>query len=613
MFGGRLTGAAGLIALAIAGFAAPGAQAAEPTTPPCKEIGVKLPDGVHLDGWFRPANGGGRRPVLWTMTPYSNSECPQHIGGIDDDLARRFNVIRLSYRGTGASEGISDEWGPQTRKDILDVGDWIAAQPWAGGLVPTGASAEGAWITYALQHPGVIASVWEMSCADPLRGCIRTGGQLAGGAFILTAGILEGWVNGIPQRLQNGFAFNPTPPEQWTGQADIIPPAYLDDYSTPFWRQRLGLRYLRRIHAPVMYTTDLYDYVPEGMYVAYENTDPRYRWLNLGLGHNSSAAEWDPATKLHRLVERPIRRFLERFAFGARNGFEQDPRVTLVTNLGTVSGYEAGKVLVRHERDWPLPATRWTRLYLGPGRGGGSLNGGALRPAVPHAEVGDTAPMANSAGPKGELRTALAGSGQMPFEIGDQFRRGYHDDLRPDEAAGLTYTTAALPRPVELSGPIVLRVFAASTASDFDWQVRLTDVHPDGRSSWISDGQLRASLREVDPRRSGRNRAGEIIRPWYTYRAHQPVPQGKVVKYLVEMAPTSNVFAAGDRIRVDIQPIAENYLDSARTGGLGTLRVLHGGRRASSILLPLIPHRCQLGVAGSNGVQVPRDCAGPPN
>ena len=28
--------------------------------------------------------------------------------------------------------------------------------------------------------------------------------------------------------------------------------------------------------------------------------------------------------------------------------------------------------------------------------------------------------------------------------------------------------------------------------TDFDWQVRLTDVHPDGRSSWISDGQLRA-------------------------------------------------------------------------------------------------------------------------
>ena len=87
--------------------------------------------------------------------------------------------------------------------------------------------------------------------------------------------------------------------------------------------------------------------------------------------------------------------------------------------------------------------------------------------------------------------------------------------------------------------------------------------------------------------------------------------QGKVVRYLVEMAPTSNVFAAGDRIRVDIQPIAENYLDSARTGGLGTLRVLHGGRHASSILLPLIPHRCQLGVAGSDGVQVPHDCAGP--
>ena len=620
MLGVRQTGVAARVARAIAALAlgalaliaALAAPRADAAPLPCKEIAVKLPDGVRLNGWFRPADGGGRRPVLWTMTPYNNSECPQGIGGIDKNLARRFNVIRLSYRGTGASEGVSDEWGPQTRKDVLDVGDWIAAQPWAGGLVPTGASAEGAWITYALQHPDVIASVWEMSCADPLRGCIRTGGALAGGAFALTAGIVEGYVNGIPQRLQEGFAFNPTPPEQWTGQADILAPAYLDDYNTPFWKERLGLQYLKRIHAPVMYTTDLYDFVPEGMYVAYENTAPRYRWLNLGLGHNSSAAEKTEGTKLHKLIERPIRRFLERFALGKRNGFERDPRVTLVSNLGTVSGYANGEVLVRGEREWPLPDTKWTRLYLAAGQGGGSLNGGALRPVPPAAEGGDTAPMVSSGGPKGEFRTAMAATGALPAEMGDGFRRNYYDDLRPDEATGLTYTTGRLPRPVELSGPIVMRVFASASASDFDWQVRLADVHPDGRSSWISDGQLRASLREVDPRRSGRNRAGTIIRPWYTYRAHQPVSPGKVVEYLIEMAPTSNVFAAGDRIRIDIQPLAAAYVDSARTGGLGTLRVLRGGHHASSILLPLIPHRCQLSVAGSDGVQVPPDCAGPP-
>jgi predicted acyl esterase len=156
---------------------------------------------------------------------------------------------------------------------------------------------------------------------------------------------------------------------------------------------------------------------------------------------------------------------------------------------------------------------------------------------------------------------------------------------------------------------MVLRVFATSTASDFDWQVRLTDVHPDGRSSWISDGQLRASLRAIDPRRSRRNASGDVIRPWYTFDRHDDVPIGKDVEYLIELAPTSNVFAAGHRIRVDIQPVAEGYVDSARTAGAGVLQVRHGRKFDSSILLPLIPHRCQLGAAGVDGVTVPRDCA----
>jgi len=78
---------------------------------------------------------------------------------------------------------------------------------------------------------------------------------------------------------------------------------------------------------------------------------------------------------------------------------------------------------------------------------------------------------------------------------------------------------------------------------------------------------------------------------------------------VIELGPTSNVFRAGDRIRVDIQPVAEGYIDSARTGGVGALQVLRGGVHDSSILLPLVPHRCQLGEPGIDGLQVPADCA----
>jgi uncharacterized protein len=591
------------------GFVSPPSKAAAPT---CPEIAVKMSDGVRLDGWFRPASDGGRHPVLWTMTPYGNNACPQALGGIDDDIARQFNVVRLSYRGFGASEGVSDQWGPQTAKDVAEVGDWIASQPWADGLIPTGASAEGAWITYALQHPAVNAAVWEMSCADALRGCIRTGGQLAGGAFALTAGEFEGYAMGLQQRVANGSATNPTPAEQWAAQVPVAQHAYLDDTYTEFWQQRLGLQYLQRIHAPVMYTTDLYDFVPEGMYVAYENTDPQYRWLNLGFGHNSSAAETTAGTRLHQLVETPVRQFLERFGLGVDNGFQNDQRVTMVTNVGTPSGYKRGEVLVRPESDWPLPETAWARLHLGSGPSGSahSLHDGGLS-SKPSATAGaDTAPMATTFGPKGELRTALVVSGGADATgVGDPVRKAFFDDMRPDEVAGLTYTTKPLAADVELTGPVVAQVDAVATAPDFDWQVRLTDIHPDGSSSWITDGQLRASLRAIDPAKSRRNKQGDIIRPWYTFTHHDPVPIGTPVRYVIELGPTSNVFRAGDRIRVDIQPIAESYVDSARTAGVGTIQVLRGGVHDSSILLPIVPHRCQLGQPGIEGLQVPAHCA----
>src|SRR4051794_21082447 len=384
-----------LVLAALALHAAPASAAG------CQEIAVTMSDGVRLDGWFVPAATGGRAPVLWTMTPYTNTGCPGGVTGMGSKLTSRFNIVRLSYRGTGASEGVSDEWGPQTRKDVLEVGRWIVAQPWAGGLVPAGTSAEGAWITYALEIPQVKATLWETSCADPLRGCIRNGGTLAGGIAALTEGAAAGYVSGFPQRVQNGYASNPDPAQQWTGQVPDIVPAYTDDTNTPYWQQRLGVQYLKRVHAPVMYTTDLYDFVPEGMYVAYEHTAAKYRWLDLGYGHAASREAFTPGTPLEALVFGPVRRFLEHYALDRDNGFQKEPRVTVVSNLGTPSGYERGEVLVRRERRWPLPRTRFTRLHLGDK---------TMTASAAASEATDTAPLA-SMGPFGELRTTLVASG----------------------------------------------------------------------------------------------------------------------------------------------------------------------------------------------------------
>ena len=587
---------------------APAAATEMPEPRSCEEVKIEMPDGTRLHGWIHHGSATGPRPVLWTMTPYTNTNCPGRDATFGYGITDRVSWARISYRGTGASEGEQELWGPGDYRDVRRVGDWLASQPYSDGLVPAGASAEGAWITFALGHPDVIAAVWKTSCADGYRGCVRSGGSLAGGVAALTAGEVGGYINGLEDRLRNGTA-DPLPPQQLAALALSGLPAFTEDTDGPFWSTRLGLRYMREVHAPVMFTTDLYDFVPHGMYLAYERTAPRNAWLSLGLGHAQPAAADQPGSTLHTLVQKPVRDFFRRHVFSGPRSREP-AHVRLVTNLGSASGYKRGEVLVRDEPRWPLPGTRWTRLYLSSAQSGsaGSLNDGSLSLA-PAADGSDPAPMATTPGPRAELRTTFvvlgAAAGALGDPWGDRLVRSVFDDMRLDEAIGLTYTTPPLARDTEISGPIVLTVNATSTAPDFDWQVRLTDVHPDGSSAWISDGQLRASLRRLDPALSSSNRRGDVTRPWHPYTVHEPVPILEPVEYTFELAPTSNVFRAGHRIRIDIQPIASSYLDSARSAGVGVLQVQSGGGEGSRVLLPVIPSRCQDGVAASAGMQLP--------
>src|SRR5262249_14908539 len=99
-------------------------------------------------------------------------------------------------------------------------------------------------------------------------------------------------------------------------------------------------------------------------------------------------------------------------------------------------------------------------------------------------------------------------------------------DLRGEEAGAITLTSPVLTKNLEITGPIALKLKATATTTDFDWVVRLTDVAPDGSSNWISDGRLRAALRD------GLDRAVDV-------------PVAQPVDYAVDISPTSAIFRTG--------------------------------------------------------------------
>lgn len=142
----------------------------------------------------------------------------------------------------------------------------------------------------------------------------------------------------------------------------------------------------------------------------------------------------------------------------------------------------------------------------------------------------------------------------------------------------LVYQTGLLTERVEVTGNPVVELYAASSAPDTDWFVRLIDVSPDGMALDVSSGMMRARYRDGDK--------PKLINP------------GEVVKYTIRMRPTSNGFLPGHRIRLDITSsdfpnYDRNHNTTADQNADATLVIAnqtihHGGKWATRIILPWV-------------------------
>ena len=105
----------------------------------------------------------------------------------------------------------------------------------------------------------------------------------------------------------------------------------------------------------------------------------------------------------------------------------------------------------------------------------------------------------------------------------------------------LVYTTPPLEEDLEVVGPITAKLYAATSARDTDWMVRLVDVQPDGYAALLCDGIIRARCR--DPERGGA----------FTSTKLSLIEPDKIYEYLIEFwRATGNAFLTGHRIRGEI-------------------------------------------------------------
>jgi hypothetical protein len=277
---------------------------------------------------------------------------------------------------------------------------------------------------------------------------------------------------------------------------------------------------------------------------------------------------------------------------GQRNGVEAEPAVRLFI-MGGGSGRRNQQGRMEHgghwraEKDWPIPDVRNTKYYL---HGGGRL-------AIELPLVG-AAPVSYDFDPEHPVPsiggTITSGEPVMRGGAYDQregprffgSREPYIPlAARPDV---LVFETEALASDMEVTGPIVAKLWISSDRPDTDFTIKLIDVYPpnedypDGFAMNVTDGIMRVRYRK-------------------SWEKPELLQSGEVALASVEAFPTANLFKRGHRIRLDVSSSNFPHFDvNPNTGapeGSGLTRqvarnTLYLDReRASYVVLPVVPPR----------------------
>ena len=158
---------------------------------------------------------------------------------------------------------------------------------------------------------------------------------------------------------------------------------------------------------------------------------------------------------------------------------------------------------------------------------------------------------------------------------------GAYDQARVEERKDvLVYNSEPLAEDLEVTGPVKMNLWAASTARDTDFTAKLVDAHPDGKAYNLCEGIIRARYRK-DPANPA------LLEP------------GHVEPYEIDLWVTANLFKRGHRIRVEISssnfPRFDRNPNTGDPFGTGTnmisatQTILHDREHPSHLVLPVIP------------------------
>jgi putative CocE/NonD family hydrolase len=158
--------------------------------------------------------------------------------------------------------------------------------------------------------------------------------------------------------------------------------------------------------------------------------------------------------------------------------------------------------------------------------------------------------------------------------------------MRSNDAKALTYTTPPLEKPVQVTGHPVIRVWLKSDAPDLDMFAYLEEVDGSRNSTYITEGNLRASHRTL-----GQAPYDNLGLPYHRHYKSDlaPIPAGEPVELVFDLLPTSYVFRAGHRIRIAITCADADNFETPVLDPPPKLHLLRDSNHPSCIHLPVVP------------------------
>jgi putative CocE/NonD family hydrolase len=577
---------------------------------------VPTRDGVMLAANVWRPKAQGRFPVIYIHIAYDKSNQLFAVKRAQYFVPRGYAFVAIDCRGRYDSDGVPyfywhTNWqeGRFEGQDVEDSLNWIGTQKWSSGKIGmTGPSYLGfvQWMAAPLGSPYLTTIIPYVTPDD------HYDNVFPGGAFQLTNSM-------HCLALIGGSRTNNTDLEQywfdWTKLARHVPLRTLDqamlgksaqvwqDFmdhpdNDHYWRFSVGDRprsgemtagKYPQVKVPTLNITGWYDQVSQATINNYLGM-VRYGPEALRKKHHLIVGPWEHAVgerkvgdldygpqanaeylptdlRWHAYWLKPIElRWYDYWLKGIDNGIMDEPPVHV---------FVMGENTWRGESEWPLSRAQDTKYYLrSSGHANSRFGDGALRIDAPREEPADVFVY----DPEDPVPTygciqPWQGYG-IPNSDGPRDQRlvqGRNDIL--------VYTSEAIQNDLEVTGRILCKLHAASTAADTDFTAKLADVHPSGYAQILREGIIRARYRN-------------------SFKQQELISPGRVYEYTIDLWSISHVFNKGHKIQVEIA--SSNFPKYDRNPNTGRRfgedaelqksrqTIYHDSQHPSCIILPVV-------------------------